>query len=133
MSERAIWWSGCGGRSVRRVRSRLVAIYAVLVVLRYVIPAIPGNLDYPRGTAGLIVAGLVDVLLIVLIARGSRAAAAVSLVMNVGLLLSATVVASGDELVRADTLAYVVVVLAQCAVLIVLLFSRGTESAALRA
>jgi hypothetical protein len=140
MSRMDIWWSLRRARSVFRVtrwwrdsRSRLVSIYVALVVLRYAIPAIFGELDYPNGTAGLTVAALVDGLLIVLIARGSRTAVVVALVLNAGFLLSATVVASDDELVRANTLAYVGAVVAQCVVLVLLLLRRGTASAALRA
>jgi hypothetical protein len=110
----------------------LVAIYAALVALGYAIHALPGGLHYARGTGELVFWLVVDAILIFLIANGSRVAAAVVLLLNVGFLLSVTVVSAGSDLVRADLIAFVVVLLAQC-VLLTLLLVRRADSAALRA
>jgi len=110
----------------------MVGLAAALLVVALAIPALPGGLDYPRG-GELVFWVAVDVVLIVLLANGSRPAAAVLLVLNAGLLLSVTVVASAGELVRGDLIAFVVVVVAQSAVLVRLLFWRRAGSAALRA
>jgi hypothetical protein len=133
-----IWFVGDAAITVPRVarwlrepRSRLVVIYAALVALGYAIRALPGGLDYSRGLGELVFWLVVDAILIFLIANGSRVAAAVVLVLNVGFLLSVTVVSSSSDLARADVIAFVVVLLAQCVVLVMLL--RRAGSAALRA
>jgi len=139
MSERDIWFAGGDAVSVRRVarwlrepRSRLVAILAVLVLLGYAIHALPGGLDYADGAGELVFWLVVDAILVFLIASGSRVAAAVVLVLNVGFLLAATVVSSSSDLLRPDVMAFVVVLLAQCVVLVLLLVRRS-DSTALRA
>ena len=119
------WW--------RDPRSRLVWLSVALLVVAVAIPALPGGLDYPRGAGELVFWIVLDGVLIALLANGSRLAAAVLLVLNVGFLLSVTVVASADELVRGDLIAFVVVVVAQSAVLVRLLFWPRAGSAALRA
>ena len=119
------WW--------RDPRSRLVGLSVVLLLVAVAIPALPGGLDYPRGVGEVVFWIVVDGVLIVLLANGSRLAAAVLLVLNVGFLLSVTVVASPDDLVRGDVIAFIVVLVAQSAVLVRLLFWRRAGSAALRA
>jgi hypothetical protein len=109
---------------LREPRSRLVVIYAALVLLGYAVRALPGGLDYSRGIGELVFWLVVDAVLIFLIANGSRVAAAVILVLNVGFLLSATIVSSASDLLHADLLAFVVVLLAQCVVLVRLVFRR---------
>ena len=106
-------------------------IYAALVALGYAIRALAGGPDYSRGMGELVFWLVVDAILIFLIANGSRVAAAVLLVLNVGFLLSVTVVSSSSDLARADVIAFVAVLLAQCGVLVMLL--RRAGSAALRA
>jgi hypothetical protein len=101
----------------------------VLVALAYAIHALPGGLDYPRGTGQLVFWIVVDAILIVLIANGSRVAAAVVLVLNIGFLLAVTLVSSVDDLVSADLIAFVVVVLGQCAVLVRLLLWQAPSAA----
>jgi hypothetical protein len=109
---------------LREPRSRLVVIYAALVLLGYAVRALPGGLDYSRGIGELVFWLVVDAVLIFLIANGSRVAAAVILILNVGFLLSATIVSSASDLLHADLLAFVVVLLAQCVVLVRLVFRR---------
>jgi hypothetical protein len=132
----AVWFAGAGAgtlgvvaRWLREPRPRLVTIYAALVALGYATHVLPGGLDYPRGTGELVFSLLVDVTLVVLIAVGSRAAAAVMLVLNVGLLLSVTLVSSGSDLLRADEIAFVVVLLAQAPVLVRLALWRARPAA----
>jgi hypothetical protein len=105
-------------RWLREPRSRLVAVYAVLVALAVAIPALPGGTGYPAGAAGLVFWLVAGVAFVALIAKGSRLACAAALLLNVGLLLSVTVVTSASELARADLIAFVAVVLAQCALLV---------------
>jgi len=115
------WW--------RDKRSRLLAIYVALVLLAFGVWVWPGGFDSP--SAGELVFWIVVyAILIALMARGSRLAEALLLLVGIGFLLSATVVASTDELLRADVIAFVVVVLAQSAVLVSLLLRRPAESAA---
>jgi lysylphosphatidylglycerol synthetase-like protein (DUF2156 family) len=109
---------------LREPRSRLVVIYAALVLLGYAVRALPGGLDYSRGIGELVFWLVVDAVLIFLIANGSRVAAAVILILNVGFLLAATIVSSASDLLHADLLAFVVVLLAQCVVLVRLVFRR---------
>ena len=99
-------------------RSRLVAVYAVLFALAAAIPPLPGGMGYPAGAAGLVFWLAVGALLVALIAKGSRLACIAALLLDVGLVLSVTVVASASELARADLIAFVAVVLAQCALLV---------------
>ena len=66
---------------LRHARSRLVALYACLVALTYAIHALPGDPYYrSSGEYGFWLA--VDIVLIVLIARGSQVALAVPLALN---------------------------------------------------
>jgi lysylphosphatidylglycerol synthetase-like protein (DUF2156 family) len=109
---------------LREPPSRLIVIYAALVVLGYAVHALPGGLDYSRGIGELVFWLVVDAVLIFLIANGSRVAAAVILILNVGFLLAATIVSSASDLLHADLLAFVVVLLAQCVVLVRLVFRR---------
>jgi hypothetical protein len=120
-----IWCACSGGTTLSRVsrwlrepRSRLVAVYAVLVALAVAIPALPGGLGYANGIGGLVFWTAAGVVLVALIANGSRVAAVVALLVNAGLLLSVTVVASASELARADLIAFVVVLLAACVALV---------------
>ena len=107
-------------------------IYAALVALGYVIHALPGGPDYANGSGELVFWAVVDAILIFLIANGSRVVAAVVLVLNVGFLLSATLVSTASDLMQAGVFAFMVVLLAQSVVLAMLLLRR-TASAALRA
>ena len=132
MSKTDIWLVGACANTIPRVarwlrepRSRLVVIYAALVLLGYAIHALPGGLDYARGIGELAFWLVVDVILIALIADGSRVAAAVILVLNIGFLLAATIVSSVADLLHADLLAFVVVLLAQCVVLVRLVLWRS--------
>ncbi len=115
------WWRG--------PRSRLVALYVVLLVVAVAIPALPDGLDYPRTVGGLVFWIVVGTVLVMLIANGSRVAAAAALLVNVGLLLAVTVVASPSDLVNADAIAFVVVLLAQCVVLVRLALWRRPAAA----
>jgi len=105
-------------RWLREPRSRLVAVYAVLFALAVAIPALPGGMGYPAGAAGLVFWLVAGAALVALIAKGSRLACAAALLLNAGLLLSVTVVASASELARGDLIAFVAVVLAQFALLV---------------
>ena len=67
---------------LRHARARLVALYACLVALGYAIHALPG-LPYYRSSGEFGFWLAVDIVLIVLIARGSQIALAVPLALNV--------------------------------------------------
>ena len=112
---------------LREPRSRLVAVYTALVGLVYLLPALPGGIDYPSdGAYALSI--VVSAVLIVYIAKGSRTAAAVPLVLNllglVGLLLSV----SSDDLTAPVVVAFALLLVAQSALLLRLLFwPRGAH------
>ena len=63
-------------------RFQLVALYAALVAVGYLVHALPGE-PYYRSNSEYAFWMAIDVLLIVLIARGSRVAIAIPLVLNV--------------------------------------------------
>jgi hypothetical protein len=84
-------------RRVRDRRSSLVALYAGLVLLGHAIHALPGLPEF-RSSGEHAFWFAVDLLLILLIARGSRAAVTVALAFDVlGLVLLATGLAGAPE------------------------------------
>jgi hypothetical protein len=109
--------------ALREPRTRLVAVYVGLVALAYVIHALPGGIFY-RSNAEYPFWLAVDAILIVFIARGSRTATAVPLLLNLLFLTGLFLTATGSDVRAPDLVAFVVVLLAQTAVLVRLLFWR---------
>jgi hypothetical protein len=109
---------------LRDPRSRLVAIYAGLVALAYVIHALPGGVHY-RGGAGEYAFWIaVDVVLIAYIAQGSRVATAIPLGLNALFVVTYLAFGFGLGPVRADEAVFFLVVAAQTVVLVLLLRRR---------
>ena len=106
---------------LREPRSRLVAVYAGLVALAFVLPALPGGLEY-RSDAAYVFWIVADAILIVAIARGSRTAAAIPLTLNVLGLIGLMLAVPASDLTAPALIAFIVLLVAQSAVLLRLLF-----------
>ena len=112
-------------RRLRDPRSRLVAIYAGLVALAYVIHALPGGVHYQGGVGEYAFWVVIDLVLIGYIAGGSRVATAIPLVLNALFVLTYLAFGFGIGPVRVDEVAFLLVVAAQTVVLVLLLRRRG--------
>ena len=108
----------------RDPRSRLVAIYVGLVALFYAIHALPGGMTYRGGAGEAVLWIVVDVILIAYIAKGSRVATAIPLVLNVFFLATYVTFGLGPDGIRMVDAVPLLVVAAQSIVL-VLLLRRG--------
>ncbi len=103
--------------SLRDPRTQLLAVYAGLLVLSYAIHLLPGNPFFP--TEGALAFSLaIDVVLFRYVARGSRAALAIALGLN--LLFFASLVLFSVDWPDAGVAAFAIVKLAETVVLVTL-------------
>ena len=118
---------------VQHPRSRLVAAYACLVALSYLIHSLPG-LPYYRSSGEYGFWVVIDIVLVILIARGSRVAIAVPFTLNALGFLVIVVLTTGP--LAAGVVAYLLVKAMETIVLVLLwrhadvASPRGTTPAA---